>query len=72
MHKPAVLCGTVPVLAMRRYIYDVPGVKLLGDREMWTQFGQAARAAAVSRYSAALIVPMYEQFYEEVLARPGA
>jgi N-acetyl-alpha-D-glucosaminyl L-malate synthase BshA len=43
-------------------------VKLLTDSDLWTSFGQAARDAAVRRYSAALIVPMYERFYEEVLA----
>ncbi len=43
-------------------------VKLLTDSDLWASFGRAARDAAVRRYSAALIVPMYERFYEEVLA----
>jgi N-acetyl-alpha-D-glucosaminyl L-malate synthase BshA len=45
------------------------GVRLLQDRGMWRAFGQAARLAAVERFSADLIVPMYERFYEEVLGR---
>jgi hypothetical protein len=35
---------------------------------MWKRFSAEARDAAVSRFSADLIVPMYEQFYREVLA----
>lgn len=45
------------------------GVALLTDPDLWTSFGRAARSAAVDRYSARLIVPMYERFYEEVLER---
>ena len=45
------------------------GIRLLQDRDMWQAFGQAARAAAVERFSADLVVPMYERFYEEVLGR---
>jgi N-acetyl-alpha-D-glucosaminyl L-malate synthase BshA len=45
------------------------GIKLLKDRDMWRTFGQAARLAAVERFSADLVVPMYERFYEEVLGR---
>ncbi len=44
-------------------------VALLTDPDLWTSFGRAARSAAVDRYSARLIVPMYERFYEEVLER---
>ena len=44
------------------------GVSLLTDSDRWTAFGRAARSAAVERYSADLIVPMYERYYEEVLA----
>lgn len=46
------------------------GVELLQDRDRWEAFGQAARAAAVDRFSAGLVVPMYERYYEEVLERP--
>ncbi|MBT8462807.1 MAG: N-acetyl-alpha-D-glucosaminyl L-malate synthase BshA [Gemmatimonadetes bacterium] len=42
-------------------------VQLLTDADLWSSFGRAARDAAVRRYSAALIVPMYERFYQEVL-----
>jgi N-acetyl-alpha-D-glucosaminyl L-malate synthase BshA len=48
------------------------GVELLRDPGLWTEFGAAARAAAVSRYSAELVVPMYEAVYEEVLAERGS
>ena len=47
------------------------GVKLLMDSDQWKSFGRAARSSAVERYSAELIVPMYERFYEEVLAGPS-
>ena len=47
------------------------GVRLLTDSDRWTSFGRAARAAAVERYSAELIVPMYERFYEEILGGPS-
>jgi N-acetyl-alpha-D-glucosaminyl L-malate synthase BshA len=47
------------------------GVKLLTDSDQWKSFGRAARSSAVERYSAELIVPMYERFYEEVLAGPS-
>ena len=46
------------------------GVELLQDRDCWMAFSQAARAAAVDRFSAGLVVPMYERYYEEVLERP--
>jgi glycosyltransferase involved in cell wall biosynthesis len=46
------------------------GVELLRDRDLWKAFSQAARAAAVDRFSAGLVVPMYERYYEEVLERP--
>ena len=47
------------------------GVQLLTDVERWTSFGRAARTAAVERYSAELIVPMYERLYEEILDGPA-
>jgi N-acetyl-alpha-D-glucosaminyl L-malate synthase BshA len=45
------------------------GLKLLQDADLWTSFSWAARAAAVERFSAELVVPMYERYYEEVLGR---
>jgi N-acetyl-alpha-D-glucosaminyl L-malate synthase BshA len=45
------------------------GVELLRDADRWTAFSRAARAAAVERFSAELVVPMYERYYEEVLER---
>jgi N-acetyl-alpha-D-glucosaminyl L-malate synthase BshA len=48
------------------------GVRLLRDPDLWNRLGAAARAAAVGRYSAALVVPMYEAVYEEVLAGTGS
>ena len=46
------------------------GVRLLTDPDLWSSFGRAARTAAVERYSAELIVPMYERFYQEILDGP--
>jgi N-acetyl-alpha-D-glucosaminyl L-malate synthase BshA len=46
------------------------GLKLLQNDDVWASFSRAARAAAVERFSAELVVPMYERFYEEVLGRP--
>ncbi len=43
-------------------------IRLLSDAAMWKRFSADARDAAVVRFSADLIVPMYEQFYREVLA----
>jgi len=45
------------------------GLMLLQDDDQWTAFSRAARAAAVKRFSAELVVPMYERYYEEVLGR---
>ncbi len=42
-------------------------LRLLRDPELWADFGRAARDAAVGRFAADLVVPMYERFYEEVL-----
>jgi N-acetyl-alpha-D-glucosaminyl L-malate synthase BshA len=43
------------------------GLRLLRDRESWVRFSRAARSMAVERYSADLVVPMYERVYEDVL-----
>lgn len=44
------------------------GVRVLSDRKLWQEASTSARAAA-ERFSADRVVPMYEAFYEEVLAR---
>jgi N-acetyl-alpha-D-glucosaminyl L-malate synthase BshA len=44
------------------------GVELLADPEAWRLASEAARADA-ERFSATRVVPEYEAFYEEVLAR---
>jgi len=43
-------------------------VRLLSEAETWRSFSVDARDRAVARFSAELIVPMYERFYREVLA----
>ncbi|MGH7481746.1 MAG: N-acetyl-alpha-D-glucosaminyl L-malate synthase BshA [Longimicrobiales bacterium] len=43
-------------------------LELLRDEERWRTFGRAAREAA-TRFDASVIVPEYETFYREVLAR---
>ncbi len=43
------------------------GIELLADKERWREASGAARAAA-SRFDAEEIVPIYERYYEEVLA----
>jgi len=45
------------------------GLQLLQDADLWASFSRAARTAAVERFSAELVVPMYERYYEEVLRR---
>lgn len=42
-------------------------VEVLRDPERWTRISGAARRAAVERFSADRIVPMYESYYAEVL-----
>lgn len=44
------------------------GIRLLRDRELWTQMSNAARTAA-ERFSADLVVPAYEALYQEVVGR---
>jgi hypothetical protein len=43
------------------------GVELLRDDAVWEETSKAARKRAVERFEADRIVPMYEDFYEEVL-----
>jgi glycosyltransferase involved in cell wall biosynthesis len=44
-------------------------VKLLADDKLRREMGKRARASAVSRYSTDLIIPLYIEFYERVLAQ---
>jgi len=44
------------------------GVAILGEPERWQHASQAARAAAEG-FSAERVVPLYESYYEEILAR---
>lgn len=48
------------------------GARLLRDPELWQEFSARAREDAVSRFSADLVVPMYERFYQEILAAPAS
>jgi N-acetyl-alpha-D-glucosaminyl L-malate synthase BshA len=48
------------------------GVQLLRDPTLWRSFSQYAREDAVARFSADLVVPMYERLYEEILAAPAS
>jgi N-acetyl-alpha-D-glucosaminyl L-malate synthase BshA len=47
-------------------------IELLSDTERWTRVSRAARESAVERFSSDRIVPLYESYYEEVLAVEGA
>jgi N-acetyl-alpha-D-glucosaminyl L-malate synthase BshA len=47
-------------------------VRLLTDPEHWASFSLAGRESAVERFAADRIVPMYERYYEEVLAGGGS
>ena len=44
------------------------GVELLADDARWSRASEAARAVAVERFSAAKVVPVYEDYYRRVLA----
>jgi len=43
------------------------GARLLLDDEVHTRMATAGRAAAVSRFSAEAVVPLYEEYYQRVL-----
>lgn len=45
-------------------------VNLLSDRALYERMSTAARRAAVDRFSTDLIIPQYERYYADVLARP--
>jgi N-acetyl-alpha-D-glucosaminyl L-malate synthase BshA len=44
---------------------------LLGDSRLRRRIGDAASRAAHGRYCEEMIVPQYESYYQELLARPG-
>jgi L-malate glycosyltransferase len=44
-------------------------IELLSDEAKLQQMGKAARASAQARFCASKIIPMYEQFYRDVLER---
>ena len=44
-------------------------VELLSDAEKLDEMGRAGRASAQARYCSSRIIPLYEKYYEEVLAR---
>ncbi len=45
--------------------------RLLGDDGLWSRFSEAGQRVAREEFSAARIVPVYESFYETVLAGGG-
>lgn len=45
---------------------------LLRNEETWAQFSAASRDRAVEHFAVDRIVPMYEEFYREVIARQAA
>jgi N-acetyl-alpha-D-glucosaminyl L-malate synthase BshA len=47
-------------------------LRLLGDEALQRRMGEAARQVAHQRFCDSRIVPMYEAYYEEILARPSS
>jgi len=47
-------------------------VELLRDGTRYEAMAEAARKLARTRYCASKIIPLYERFYERVLAEPEA
>jgi L-malate glycosyltransferase len=47
------------------------GSRILRDPALWARMSEAGRERAVARFRADRVVPMYEAFYEEVLAGGG-
>jgi glycosyltransferase involved in cell wall biosynthesis len=47
----------------------IAAVELLSDEDSLRTMGDAGRRAAQDRYCASRIIPIYEQYYERVLAR---
>ena len=48
------------------------GIRLLQDPEMHRQFAAEGRAAVTGRFCADLVVPMYEEFYEQLVGERAA
>ena len=44
------------------------GVEILGDPVRWRRFSGAARGVAVERFGIGSVLPLYEAYYEEVIA----
>jgi len=44
-------------------------IEVLSDEPRLKQMGKEARASAQARFCASKIIPMYEQYYREVLER---
>ena len=42
-------------------------LELLTDPDRWKAFSEAGRAVAVERFSAKLVVPIYEEYYRRVI-----
>jgi glycosyltransferase involved in cell wall biosynthesis len=59
------LCAADDLEAMAR-----AGIRLLTDEPLHRQMAQAGRTRAEERFADTKIVPMYEAYYDEVLARP--
>ena len=45
------------------------GTRVLQDDELWARVSGRAREVAVERFSSERVVPLYESYYQEVLAR---
>jgi N-acetyl-alpha-D-glucosaminyl L-malate synthase BshA len=43
-------------------------IEVLSDRALWRRMSDAARETAVTRFSAERVVPVYESYYQEILA----
>ena len=49
------------------YQFHNPPISVLEDRELWGRMSAAARERSVERFHVERVIPMYEQFYAEVL-----
>ena len=56
--------GNVDAMAERAY-------QLLSDRDLHAEFARRGRDRAVEHFNADAVIPQYERYYEEVLARAG-
>ncbi len=46
--------------------------RLLGEPDLWDAYARRARERAMERFSAERVVPMYEEYYREVLTGDGS